>query len=596
MANELFSDLNGLHDENYIVTPKTKRYEEMPEYTEIIEKALLEYFKDGFDKYNETLIKEVHKDFYLTDDDKLETIRNGFQENNAIISGGFMLKSIGLFKDPKSIDADIYVPAENGPEFKEEFSKLFAPTNSVKHEASNQPGVFSFLKKNGIKSVEKYSKEGPHAEMDIVEVVKTPIEVVQNFDLTFCQIWYDGKTVYASFPEHIKNKSGFLQNDYVQMYMAGNQVTKKRMLKYINRGFQISIKFPNGNTKDVTEDVKKNMGQVTNGLVTNALVTNALVTNINKPINTTRKKYNKKNPKSITEFFKEEIDLIVTKIEQKPLTNINRAKRLGGSTGAYLFVKKGEPGNFWVVKRGGKDKQSNFGGGLEQIKSESLTNDIYEAAGVRVPAHRLDGESLILEYINGFMLINEVGEPEFNSIKEDLCKHFVIDVLVANYDVIGAGYDNIMLPSDGSEAVRIDNGAGLTYRAMGRFKTEFDGSVGKELDKNGIYRSDTNQKTPIQTIFSDLTDQQIAKQILEQFTPEKKEKILSVIPEGLPGLPSSDPPLMKDIIRERIEYMIEWANEPQHKPINGGRRTKKKRSTKCKRRTLKFKHGRHRAA
>jgi hypothetical protein len=77
--------------------------------------------------------------------------------------------------------------------------------------------------------------------MDIMSVrnSKSPLEVVQNFDLTFCQVWYDGKNVFATHPDHIVQRVGYLQGDYVKLFMAKNEFLKKRLEKYTQRGFEI---------------------------------------------------------------------------------------------------------------------------------------------------------------------------------------------------------------------------------------------------------------------------------------------------------------------------------------------------------------------
>lgn len=65
--------------------------------------------------------------------------------------------------------------------------------------------------------------------------------VVTNFDLTFCQIWYDGHTVEASHMDDIKNMNGSLNPDYHQLFSQHNPFTLKRINKYQQRGFTINI-------------------------------------------------------------------------------------------------------------------------------------------------------------------------------------------------------------------------------------------------------------------------------------------------------------------------------------------------------------------
>lgn len=79
-------------------------------------------------------------------------------------------------------------------------------------------------------------------EVDIMAVrnKRGPLAVVNNFDLTFCQVWFDGSDVYASHPDHIKAKKGELRYEYCLTLMGGNRFLKKRIAKYMDRGFTIN--------------------------------------------------------------------------------------------------------------------------------------------------------------------------------------------------------------------------------------------------------------------------------------------------------------------------------------------------------------------
>jgi hypothetical protein len=151
---------------------------------------------------------------------------------------------------------DVYVPTANAEAFRNAMMKLFKAESVVKHVVSEGS---TFFKKNGILSVTKYAKTTPsYAEMDIIEVNsdRLPTDVIKNFDLTFCENWYDGKTVYMAYPEHVKTKHGFLENHYLNLYYQGNMVLKKRMKKYIDRGFKISIHNPATKTNEnITEKI-----------------------------------------------------------------------------------------------------------------------------------------------------------------------------------------------------------------------------------------------------------------------------------------------------------------------------------------------------
>jgi hypothetical protein len=109
----------------------------------------------------------------------------------------------------------------------------------------------SFLQKNGIKSVHRYhyfyynvvsgELKKPFFHIDVMSIrnKRTPLEVVNAFDLTFCQIWFDGKNAYSTFPDHVRKKQGWIQKDYIPHFLNGNSFLKDRVLKYTQRGYTL---------------------------------------------------------------------------------------------------------------------------------------------------------------------------------------------------------------------------------------------------------------------------------------------------------------------------------------------------------------------
>ena len=69
-----------------------------------------------------------------------------------------------------------------------------------------------------------------------------PKQVVQNFDLTFCEIWFDGKTVDATDIDGVLNKKGFLRKEYTDSLLTKfNKFLIDRIKRYSKRGFNITI-------------------------------------------------------------------------------------------------------------------------------------------------------------------------------------------------------------------------------------------------------------------------------------------------------------------------------------------------------------------
>ena len=89
----------------------------------------------------------------------------------------------------------------------------------------------------------------PNIDIMIIPDDITLKSVVTNFDLTFCEIWYDGKTVSAVDPAGILAKTGMLKKDYVENLLVYlNHFTIKRVEKYVIKGFTISYDLEPGYT------------------------------------------------------------------------------------------------------------------------------------------------------------------------------------------------------------------------------------------------------------------------------------------------------------------------------------------------------------
>ena len=211
-------------------------------------------------------------------DNVMKVLRKRYGENadrfcallkstGSLMAGGSVLSCI-LNENMDSIrDIDVYVPIKNSKEFLNElFYSETRITPDIPESAHAQDKYFfteynsslycsSFLKRNGIKRVmnlvtyltprPRYVPNQP-AHGDAIDIMlvrnkRTPLKVVSNFDLTFCECWFDGTDVWANFPEHIKNKDGKVQSDYIDMVIKKNDFTMGRINKYIQRGFKISL-------------------------------------------------------------------------------------------------------------------------------------------------------------------------------------------------------------------------------------------------------------------------------------------------------------------------------------------------------------------
>lgn len=211
---------------------------------------------------------------------------------------------------------------------------------------------------------------------------------------------------------------------------------------------------------------------------------------------------------------------------------------LGGSTGAKLY--KSQNGEKWIVKK------SELGGGVEQIKNEITANQIYKFLNIPTPLCKLDtsSDSLILEYIDG-KILQDTTKEEFEKAKKEISSAFVVDALLSNRDVIGSEEDNIIIPKDGSPAVRIDNGGALIFSGSGK-KKKFD------INVNDIDTMRNKNKNPIgYKIFGHLTTEDIHYQINKYIKPNI-DLIINLTPINI-----------RSIMIKRIENLLQYG-KPAH--------------------------------
>ena len=175
-------------------------------------------------------------------------------------------------------------------------------------------------------------------------------------------------------------------------------------------------------------------------------------------------------------------------------------RQAGGTQGGSWF--RDESGTKYFGK--------SYSGDEERVLAEHMTNQIYAEMGIRVPKtwlRRLNG----VAYIFSEEVAGQVAGDVTPLKKTDIKEGFVIDAWLANWDVVGEDYDNILLAKSNyvvgpkKQAVRVDNGGSLFWKAMGGEK-EFSTEVAELWNmRNPDYRSGE--------VFAGLSDAQVAGQI-----------------------------------------------------------------------------------
>jgi hypothetical protein len=229
-----------------------------------------------------------------------------------------------------------------------------------------------------------------------------------------------------------------------------------------------------------------------------------------------------------------------------PKGNTVVQKVLPGSTKPELVVD--ENGEKWVKKSGRHGKE-------DHVKNEFDADQAYRALGVPTPFSVLNQEGKVptkySKFIDGATELGTwmktASSAEQKAMFEQIGKNFVADALLANWDAVGMGKNNILI-KDGV-AYRIDNGGALKYRAQGTPKGDaFTPSVG-ELQT----MRDPSKNPDSAQVFGFLTDDAIKEQIHDILG--KKQAVLDAVKD----------PDTKMKLSARFKYLQMWAGKPEPK-------------------------------
>jgi hypothetical protein len=189
-------------------------------------------------------------------------------------------------------------------------------------------------------------------------------------------------------------------------------------------------------------------------------------------------------------------------IKEEVKFDFNKAVKvdnLGGSSGVVLYEQDGA---FFTGK-----PQRDIEDSLDQLKEEILADSIYVAMGFKAPNGELVFNSDTNEYEKVASYIDdakELGSDRDKAINKEIQKGFLLDCLLANWDVVGSNFDNILV-SDGG-VVRIDNGGALRFRAKGAPKP-----LTVNVSEIDLLRDESKNPTSAR-IFKGITNEELQSQ------------------------------------------------------------------------------------
>jgi hypothetical protein len=191
------------------------------------------------------IVKTKIMEYLEFNEKEYNTFITALKKHNAVIAGSFVLS---CFSDFKPNDIDIYITNKDMMNFPKKLPGDLSPVSLdfiSKYDSLGKKYVMRML-------FYKYKNYKPYKNisMDVVIVDDsyTIDQVIDNFDLSFCKIWFDGDNVYATHPNDIKTKSGSLNKIYTNQYYnaiekgyESSDLICSRNKKYTERGFKIKI-------------------------------------------------------------------------------------------------------------------------------------------------------------------------------------------------------------------------------------------------------------------------------------------------------------------------------------------------------------------
>lgn len=188
------------------------------------------------------------------------------KKNECLVAGGSLLSHLN--NQPIN-DFDIYVGSSKFESFMVDipqfhvynanlqtiYSKSFFIKNKILFRFGGNLGLNDLDNNNSVYRI-KY-------DIIVFNDSKTDkYSVVNNFDLTFCEIWFDGNHIYTSSKKNYDNIKGFkgeLKQDYFKLFFEKNKFTLSRLDKYSKKGYKIHV--PCNNIWEVRNDVKPTVNE-----------------------------------------------------------------------------------------------------------------------------------------------------------------------------------------------------------------------------------------------------------------------------------------------------------------------------------------------
>lgn len=212
------------------------------------------------------------------------------------------------------------------------------------------------------------------------------------------------------------------------------------------------------------------------------------------------------------------------------------SERLGSNDGGWY--EDSETGKKYYIK---------FYQNPDQARIEFVANAIYKKLGIKAVDSELLEFEQKLAIASGEIPGAQSATKEEQQGSTDVRSGFIADAFLANWDVIGLVFDNVVKDENGN-MYRIDNGGSLVFRAQGGDK-EYSGSEIPEL-KNML-----NPNYNAGKVFEGLTDEEMKRQATHLVNTLRESDIDEILEKS--GLPEDKIVTLKKSMVGRIKFLRE---------------------------------------
>ncbi len=159
----------------------------------------------------------------------------------------------------------------------------------------------------------------------------------------------------------------------------------------------------------------------------------------------------------------------------------------------------GTQGGKWAIDQATKDRylvkpyshEADAVRRKDRCATEYIANNIYRRMGILAPESYMVGGSVVSKEIKGVQKYPSIGAHDsqkgpkakaFFGSHPTLKEGFMVDAWLANWDVFGLEYDNVLKNPTTGECHRVDAGGALFFRGMGQSKPQFGNEAVSEID------------------------------------------------------------------------------------------------------------------